>query len=632
MTRLPELVFSFAGGQNHFFIELAEALVDELGQQGVDARLAFDEFPEPARGRVCILMPPHEYVRLSQFEPSAGMLASCIGISAEQPNSHFFGDNARLASQFGSVFDINRRAIRSYQRAGIVVHHLPLGYTRGWDRFDSDERDIDILFMGRYTQRRGRALASYAELFERFRCHIQLSDNSMPSTAAAPDFLTDEDKRSLLSRSKVLLSIHGEEEPYFEWLRIIEGICGGCMIVSEHSTDIEPLVPGTHFVTGTVDRLGLLCAWAVDDDDARASIRRAGYDLLRERQPLSIAAARLAQEATRLDALPVLGDSRHARVRFMAARRAGSAIGEFEPPAASLDATNGAVPRALKSQALSILALRRQLSALEARLAAGGAAPNLEPQVVHESAAWSNATSGGRAVAVIIPLYNHAAEILDALQSVVDADVRDWECVVVDDGSSDGGGEIVRAFMQDHPDHPWRLVSHPVNRGLPHARNTGIAHTTAGLLMMLDADNALRRTTLTRLGRALDEDPAAAFAYGIIEQFDDNGPVGLVSALPWNPRRLRRGNYIDALAMLRRETLEALGGYSTDPRLHGWEDYDLWLRLAESGGHGAFVPEIVARYRVGASSMISFTNLSTVDAFGALIEHAPELMRDIRLR
>lgn len=630
MSHVPELVFNFAGGQNHFFIELAEVMVDELTAQGVTARIAFDEFPKPAQGRVCILMPPHEYVRLSQYEPSAGMLARCIGISAEQPSSHFFNDNSHLASQFGSIFDINRRAIRCYERAGIVAHHLPLGHTRRWDRFDSGERDVDILFMGRYTPRRARALAGYADLFERYRCHVQFSDNSRPATAGDPEFLTDEKKRRLLSRSKVLLSIHGEDEPYFEWLRMVEGICGGCMIVSEHSTDTEPLVPGTHMVTSTLDRIGLLCTWAVDDTESRERIRRAGYDLLRKTQPLATAASRLAQEAIRLDTLPTLSDSRAARVRFLAARHADPVIGDFEPPASSLDVTNGAIPRALKTQALSILALRRQLATMEERIADGGAAPNLKPDVVHESSAWSQAT--GRAVGVIVPLYNHAAEVLGALQSVVDAELRDWECVVVDDGSSDSGREVVTAFMKEHPDHPWRLVRHPINRGLPHARNTGVAQTTADRLMMLDADNALRRTTLTRLSRALDEDPAAAFAYGIIEQFDDDGPVGLISTLPWNPRRLRRGNYIDALAMLRRKTLEALGGYSTDPRLHGWEDYDLWVRLAESGGHGAFVPEIVARYRVGASSMLSFTNISTADAFGAVIEHAPELMRNIRLR
>jgi hypothetical protein len=631
MSPVPELVFNFARKQNHFFIELAEVIVDELTAQGVTARITLDELPEPSEGRVWILMPPHEYVRLSQYEPTEGMFARCIGISTEQPNSHFFDDNARLASQFGAIFDINRRAIRSYERVGIVAHHLPLGHTSRWDRFDSGERDIDILFMGRYTPRRSRALAGCADLFERYRCHIQLSDNSMPAAAGYPDFLTDEDKRGLLSRSKVLLSIHGEDEPYFEWLRMVEGICGGCMIVSEHSTDTEPLVSGTHMVTGTVERLGLLCTWAVDDTDARAQIRRAGYDLLRETQPLARAATRLAQEAIRLDAVPVLRD-RVARVRFLAARHADPVIGDFEPPAASLDVTNGAIPRALKSQALSILALGRQLSALQAQIAGGGAVPDFEPRVVHESSAWESATSSNRVVSVVVPLYNHAVEITDALRSVVDADLRDWECVVVDDGSSDRGGEVVTAFMQEHPDHPWRLIRHPINRGLPHARNTGIAHTTANLLMMLDADNSLRRTTLTRLSRALDEDPAADFAYGIIEQFDDAGPVGLISSLPWNPRRLRRGNYIDALAMIRRETLEALGGYTTDPRLHGWEDYDLWVRLAESGGSGAFVPEMVARYRVGASSMISFTNLSTVDAFAALIEHAPQLMQKIQLR
>ena len=83
--------------------------------------------------------------------------------------------------------------------------------------------------------------------------------------------------------------------------------------------------------------------------------------------------------------------------------------------------------------------------------------------------------------------------------------------------------------------------------------------------------------------------------------------------------------------MIRREAMSALEGYSYDERLYGWEDYDLWVRMAESGRYGVFVPEIVARYRVGHSSMISHTNVSTADAYAALADHAPNLMADLRI-
>ena len=103
----------------------------------------------------------------------------------------------------------------------------------------------------------------------------------------------------------------------------------------------------------------------------------------------------------------------------------------------------------------------------------------------------------------------------------------------------------------------------------------------------------------------------------------------LLSQFPWDPRRLRRGNYIDAMSLLRIDVVRRLGGYTTDRRLYGWEDYDLYCRLAEAGHVGAFLPEIVARYRVSPTSMVSFSNMSVSSAFIALKEHCPTLMKSV---
>jgi GT2 family glycosyltransferase len=148
---------------------------------------------------------------------------------------------------------------------------------------------------------------------------------------------------------------------------------------------------------------------------------------------------------------------------------------------------------------------------------------------------------------------------------------------------------------------------------------------------MLDADNELRTIAMDRLLACLDADPEASFAYGIMERFSGSGTEGLQSCFGWDPERLLSGNYIDAFALLRRDAFEAMGGYSCDQRLSGWEDYDLWVRMAEAGRHGVFVPEIIARYRVDPSSMIWQTNISTIDAYAALVEHAPNLLEHLRI-
>jgi glycosyltransferase involved in cell wall biosynthesis len=186
--------------------------------------------------------------------------------------------------------------------------------------------------------------------------------------------------------------------------------------------------------------------------------------------------------------------------------------------------------------------------------------------------------------------------------------------------------------MEQHDSHPVAMFRHEVNRGLSAARNSGAEKARGRVFLMLDSDNRLRPYGLARLVRALAADPDAAFAYGMLDRFDADGPLGIVSAYDWEPERLRHGNYIDALALIRRGPFTRLGGYSEDPRLLlGYEDYDLWARLAEAGDWAAFVRSFVGSYRVGHSSMLSVTNISKLDAVAAIAEHAPKLMHGARL-
>jgi GT2 family glycosyltransferase len=178
---------------------------------------------------------------------------------------------------------------------------------------------------------------------------------------------------------------------------------------------------------------------------------------------------------------------------------------------------------------------------------------------------------------------------------------------------------------------PARLLRHRVNRGLGAARNTALEHARGEFVLFLDDDNLLYPTAIAKLLGALEEDPEAVLAYGNLAMFGDGGAVGLRSYQPWRPDRFRSGNFVDALALVRRDWLDAVGGFTTDVRLHGWEDYDLWCRAATDGRHGVFVPEMVARYRSAPHSMLSLTDLSTRQAVGVLVERHPTLFAGVEL-
>lgn len=219
------------------------------------------------------------------------------------------------------------------------------------------------------------------------------------------------------------------------------------------------------------------------------------------------------------------------------------------------------------------------------------------------SVVFESRRGGASEVSVVVPLYNYAHTVRESLESLLDQDLSDFSIVVVDDRSTDRGGAVVEGFLSQHRDRfvHARLVRHHHNRGLAMARNTGIHHSTEPYLFLLDADNRLRRPALSRLLAAV-KTSKAAFAYSQLQLFGDVSEIGHADV--WEPRRLRDGNYIDAMAMIRRDALLEIGGYRESARVQGWDDYDVWCRFARLGMDGVFLPEVLCEYRVHGSSML----------------------------
>lgn len=214
---------------------------------------------------------------------------------------------------------------------------------------------------------------------------------------------------------------------------------------------------------------------------------------------------------------------------------------------------------------------------------------------------FANRTGDCR-VSIIIPLYNYEQYIIQALESVLAQSCRDLEVVVVDDCSTDTSCAVVAEWMHVHQfaDIGLRLFRNRSNARLAITRNTGIERSAAEFCFFLDADNALYPRCVEKHLAALDARPDAAAAYSLIEVF--GGRAGIMGAGVFEREALGRGNFIDAMAMVRRSVLAGLGGFRHIE--HGWEDYDLWLRLCESGQFAIHVPEILSRYREHATSML----------------------------
>jgi glycosyltransferase involved in cell wall biosynthesis len=223
---------------------------------------------------------------------------------------------------------------------------------------------------------------------------------------------------------------------------------------------------------------------------------------------------------------------------------------------------------------------------------------------------WCQCTSP--AISVVVSLYNYSAYITACLDSVRFSDLTGLpggvEVVVVDDGSMDDSVAVVEKFMAAQP-LPLCLVRKKFNSGVSDTRNLGVQFSRAPFIFVLDADNLIRPDCLAAHHRALTGLSDCAFAYGIIDCFDQASRkfTGRLSDREWSVRDLVARPYIDAMAMFRKEILLQLGGYSPEFGVvlpSGCEDYDLWLKLAQAGHVGKFLPQVVGDYRVHPQSLI----------------------------
>lgn len=225
--------------------------------------------------------------------------------------------------------------------------------------------------------------------------------------------------------------------------------------------------------------------------------------------------------------------------------------------------------------------------------------PPPESETVQAHGADGPAPAG--CVTVAVSLYNYAAFVLEALDSVRAQSHAALDLIVVDDASTDEGPEMVARWLAAHHGRfrSVRLLRHPRNRGLSAARNTAFAAARTEAVFVLDADNLLYPSAIAKLSPLLDRS-GAAVAYSQLAFFGRESGLGY--AAEWDRDLFRQGNYVDAMALVRRSAWAQVGGYA--PLDLGWEDYDLWLSFIEQGLAGVFLPEILCRYRVHGQSML----------------------------
>ena len=588
---------------NVFMREIAEHLVEGLASKGHRPALITDALPSGADPFANLVVAPHEFFHLfpaTVGEKMAGA-ASAVSVNTEQPGTPFFDIALPYLAAGPATLDINELSLAEQNRRGFNAAHLPLGVVPSMDHWGGGDgsRSIDVGFLAGRTTRREEFIGASASVLWEWNCDLRFFSWHAPATGESRSFVHGEAKYRALADTRVLLNVHRDETMYFEWARVLDALANGCVVASENSVGLGPLVPGEHFLMDSIDDLAERAVALLFDEPRRREMARAAHHL---------AFTDLHQGTLAEKALLAVREQAHVPSRRRPSTRPGTASSTTLLSRArqflTIDSqqarqTTEATASSLKQAWLRQLATVRSLERAAALVAHG------DPDHC-ETSATPSYSAVSPDVTVVIPLYHQGQYVIGALSSVAAASGADLvvDTVVVDDHSLDGSAEVVLDYMRTHPWQPVQLVRRAANGGLPVARNTGFTAARAAMVFAMDADNELRPNGLRKLAAVLGTQPDDVVAtYGLLERFDDHESLGVLSHLPWDPDLLSWGNFIDAMALWRKSAWSALGGFADDPGIYGWEDYDMWLSTAERGWRAELVPQLVGKYREQGGSM-----------------------------
>lgn len=201
-------------------------------------------------------------------------------------------------------------------------------------------------------------------------------------------------------------------------------------------------------------------------------------------------------------------------------------------------------------------------------------------------------------VSVIVPCYNQSHYLEEALQSVSAQTYQDWECLIINDGSTDDTEPIGQLWARKDP--RFTCYTKP-NGGLSNARNFGIEKAEGIYILPLDADDKISSNYIELCVKAL-EIHHAKLVYGRVEQFGVRTGIWDLGSYSFNG--LLNSNMIHCAAMYRKEDWKRVGGYDETLR-EGLEDWELWVHILEAQDLVQFLDTITFYYRIKEESMIT---------------------------
>lgn len=274
---------------NFFFRHIADRIADGLRASGVRVYRLDQNSPRPSDVIADFFVAPHEFFHLGSGSRwrNAPEVARSIMLNTEQPGTQWYFLALRYAGTSTTLIDLSPQSaalLRDFgrDRSG----HFPIGTlpsrltpqskrsgrmtnvrgfeaqaavrSRWFSRAVNDWRDrpIDVLFLGTLTPRRSEALARLASTLARYKCFIHAPTGLGRPLTGTTAAIGTEQSLALARNAKVLLNIHRDEFPYFEWHRVMMiGIEQGAVVLSEPCFPSPGVEPGRHYLAARLDQM-----------------------------------------------------------------------------------------------------------------------------------------------------------------------------------------------------------------------------------------------------------------------------------------------------------------------------------------------------------------------------------------
>jgi glycosyltransferase involved in cell wall biosynthesis len=194
-------------------------------------------------------------------------------------------------------------------------------------------------------------------------------------------------------------------------------------------------------------------------------------------------------------------------------------------------------------------------------------------------------------VSVVIPCYNHGQYVEEAVQSILEQTLQDFEIIVVNDGSTE---EETLRILNSLELPKTRVIHLLQNRGLPAARNAGIREAQGKYICCLDADDKLHPTYLEKTTAMMESNSGISFVGSWMQVFGNESRVWY--AKQFDPDEILYANQFGPPSVFRKVVWEQVGGFFEEMR-EGFEDWEYWIRLTAHGFRGYRISEKLIFYR-----------------------------------